>query len=438
MRDLTSRLPRILFVLGVLAVAGVRAADACTCIGMATCGDLTRADAVFEATIVSIEDRAGMVGATGAASATSINGGGSRIVTLKDVRAWRGEAPAGIYTGQGGGDCGYDFQAGERYLIEATRSRSGVFSTGICSVIRRAKHAGPVIEYLKALKEAPTQTRVMGTVARITGWGGFENALTPVKDAQVTLRGPKQATLSTDAEGYFVVTGLPEGMYDVMVSIDGKPLPPDREWSQFLLGRDGQLCEELSIAVPATGSVEVVILGEDGAPMRGAFVYLHSADHVDKDGDRPGWGLTLPEGHAVVEEIPPGRYVLAMNPGSGPMPGSPYLETFSPVFVIENGKIANPPPLRPTRATSIKISGVVRDAAGVPLAGVQVDQWIQLSNGKRSSSWPHPKTDAQGRFQVDLWKDQRYVITAGPERDPWGRIEFVADGRPIEITARPR
>jgi hypothetical protein len=61
-----------------------------------------------------------------------------------------------------------------------------------------------------------------------------------------------------------------------------------------------------------------------------------------------------------------------------------------------------------------------------------------LSNGRRSSSWPHPKTDPQGRFQVDLWKDQRYVITVGPERDPWGRIEFVADGRPIEITARPR
>ena len=117
---------------------------------MATSGDLAKADAVFEATIVSIEDSVGVVGTAGAASATFINGGGSRIVKLKDVRSWRGEAPAVLFTGQGGGDCGYDFLAGE-------------------------------------LKEAPAQTRVIGTVARITGWDGFENASTPVKGAQVTL-----------------------------------------------------------------------------------------------------------------------------------------------------------------------------------------------------------------------------------------------------------
>jgi len=189
MRELYRRLIHVLFAVATFAFSPVRAADACTCV-VPTCGDLAKADAVFEATIVSIEDSVWVVGTAEAASATFINGGGSRIVKLKDVRSWRGEAPAVLFTGQGGGDCGYDFQAGQRYLIEASRSSDGRFTTGICSMIRPFKYAAPLIGYLQALKDSPAQTRVIGTVARITGWDGFDNAFAPVNGAQLTLRGP--------------------------------------------------------------------------------------------------------------------------------------------------------------------------------------------------------------------------------------------------------
>lgn len=435
MHGLTRRLTGVVFTLLAVCAAGVRTTDACTCI-MPTCGDLAKADAVFEATVVSIERSAGMVKTARAASASFINGGGMMAVRLKDVKGWRGEAPSVIYTGQGGGDCGYPFRAGERYLIEASRSSEGLFSTGICSMVRPITHAAPLIAYLQALKEAPDQTRVWGTVTRITGWARFDNATTPVKDAQVTLTGPKRTTVSTDGEGRFLVTGLPQGRYSVTAKVNGKALPPEREWSEFQLGRDGALCEELTINVPASGGAQGSVVGEDGAPMKGIFVYLLSADHMDRYGDRPGLGLTLPEGTFVLTELPPGRYVLAMNPG-GPTPGSPYLESETPPFVVAEGRTATAPTLRPQRATTISIDGVVRDQDGRPVSGAQVDYWIQLSNGRRSSSWPHPKTDAEGRFVVQLWKDQRYVITVGPEGEPWGRIEFVADGSPLSITARP-
>jgi hypothetical protein len=263
MRDFSQLVARSVFVLGVLAAVGVRAADGCTCL-MASCGDLARADAVFEATVASIEPSPGVVSTGNAASATFINGGGMRLVRLKDVRGWRGEAPNVVYTGQGGGDCGYDFRAGERYLIEASRSSDGRFSTGICSLIREIKYAAPLIEYLKALKQSPAQTRVMGTVTRVTGWAPYENALTPITGAQVTLRGPKQVTMATDGRGNFLATGLPEGMYDVIVQVDGKAVAPEPQWSQFLLGRDGMKCEELSIQVPATGGVKGQVIGRVG------------------------------------------------------------------------------------------------------------------------------------------------------------------------------
>ena len=130
--------------------------------------------------------------------------------------------------------------------------------------------------------------------------------------------------------------------------------------------------------------------------------------------------------------------MIAMNPGLGPMPGWPFREASSPVFVVEEGKTATPPPLRVHRASKISITGVVRDASGAPQPNAQVDPWIQLSNGKRSTDWPHGRTDRDGRFAVELWKDQRYVITVGPEEDPWGRIEFVADGHTLDIITRRR
>ena len=93
-----------------------------------------------------------------------------------------------------------------------------------------------------------------------------------------------------------------------------------------------------------------------------------------------------------------------MNPGSGPKPGAPHLETVTPPFVVVEGQTVTAPTLRPKRASKISVSGVVRDGNGAPLAGVQVDQWIQLLNGKRSSDWPHPKTDAAGRFEMQRGK----------------------------------
>lgn len=37
-----------------------------------------------------------------------------------------------VTTGLGGGDCGYDFKIGHRYIVYASVN-SGIYSTGICS-----------------------------------------------------------------------------------------------------------------------------------------------------------------------------------------------------------------------------------------------------------------------------------------------------------------
>ena len=120
---------RLVFVWTVIAAVelfGGGLAEACVCV-MATCGNLTSAASVIEATVESIESVSEPAAMPGDAASATFGVGDSKRVRLREVRAWRGsEAPTLLMTGEGGGDCGYeDFRPGVRYLIETSRGPGG-------------------------------------------------------------------------------------------------------------------------------------------------------------------------------------------------------------------------------------------------------------------------------------------------------------------------
>lgn len=57
---------------------------------------------------------------------------------------------AKVYTGWGGGDCGYEFRRGERYLVYSTGSGETRF-TGICHETKPLSEAGREVKILKSL-----------------------------------------------------------------------------------------------------------------------------------------------------------------------------------------------------------------------------------------------------------------------------------------------
>lgn len=73
------------------------------------------------------------------------------VVKLRVERHWKGSPPLEVrlFTGRGGGDCGYRFEVGERYLVYAYGPRASELSTNICQ--RTAK-----------LSEAAKDLRVLG------------------------------------------------------------------------------------------------------------------------------------------------------------------------------------------------------------------------------------------------------------------------------------
>jgi hypothetical protein len=75
---------------------------------------------------------------------------------LDAIESWKGAAGHDIelWTGRGGGDCGYEFQLAEAYLVFARRTPNGRLVTGLCTNTR-------------PLAEAVTELAALGPGTRV-------------------------------------------------------------------------------------------------------------------------------------------------------------------------------------------------------------------------------------------------------------------------------
>ena len=196
-----------LFVFSILALSPA-VADACSCMLRASCESIWSAAAVFEATVVAIEPYAG----------TPIDHpGGSfiqqeRLVRLRDVRKWIGEPADVVITGSGGGDCGYEFKPGVRYVIAAYNRRfDSRLGISICSPTRPVAEASELLAYLDSLSQPSPGARVFGTV--VVRQSQFDATRTNegVAGARVSLAGPATRSTETGADGKYLIDRLPPG-----------------------------------------------------------------------------------------------------------------------------------------------------------------------------------------------------------------------------------
>lgn len=83
-------------------------------------------------------------------------------VTLDIARFYQGveQKDVSLTTGIGGGDCGFDFEAGKEYLVYAFADSSGQLSTGICSGTELLEDSQSALSYLRGeqvVSETPKQ-----------------------------------------------------------------------------------------------------------------------------------------------------------------------------------------------------------------------------------------------------------------------------------------
>ena len=125
------------------------------------------------------------------------------------------------------GDCGYDFQTGETYLVYADDDEeSGVLSTDSCSGTKRLSDAGGDLAYLYFFENNGDDS------ARLDGFATSNelhqmdatHARAPVAGVMVELKSERGSRFTeTGANGKFVFDGLAAGEYSIAAYSPGYP-----------------------------------------------------------------------------------------------------------------------------------------------------------------------------------------------------------------------
>jgi hypothetical protein len=324
------------------------AAQACTCVILNdTCRPLATAAVIVEATVESIQFVSSPTAPgsliAGAASGTFLSNQ-VRLVTVRDVKSWRGAVPKTIVTAADGASCGYDFKVGARYLVVGDRDGSDTLVVSRCGLTRPLSEAQGLLNYLqKAIAASAWPMVVWGEVTRASRWTDFAREYVPVPGARVTLKGPVERSVVTGQDGRYLVSDLQAGRYSIIAA--PPPGTPELLMDTFMQVEIGsepaKACSEIELIFSIASEISGVVVDENGVPQRGVFLSLRLADQRDLSRGAAGLGYTTgADGRYRFNNLPPGRYQVFLNPET--LPGS----TEAPVITLALGEKVALAPVR--------------------------------------------------------------------------------------------
>jgi hypothetical protein len=290
-----------------------RLGTACECVGIATLCDRSwiPRETVFLGRMVATEK-------TGERGFLSANAARLRVEeSFSGAGAARGEVT--VYTGMGGGDCGYPFVPGLSYLVYAEQgSGDGRLHTGVCSATTPVVRAGGLLRELRAWRDHERLDDLFGVVLQAPRGTGYEDLVESKPLAGVTVHaigthGTSYAA-STDALGAYAFAVLPAEAYRVHTETPAGLVVQSQLASAEVTG-EGSGCSLDQSAKP-DGQIEGTVVDAAGKAMQG-FVTLQPADPREavealRHGGLPGYDAT--DGRFVLPLLPPGRYRLIFHP----------------------------------------------------------------------------------------------------------------------------
>jgi hypothetical protein len=309
-------------------------AFSCSCVPSGECPGLgNKAFPVFVGTVLSVTD----LPRTGDDAFLS-----TRRARIQVDESFGGLSPdmheVDVLTGNGGGDCGVPFRAGEMYLIGASVGPDGLVHAGICGITRRIEAAGVALRVLRQRRDGVRAPSLTGQIAQVDR--NFEGPLgmhAPKPLADIRVRVKSDGTVyETRADGYglYEFYNLPSGKYEF-----APDLPPGTTLSWFIDSDAPQTpfelragaCQERNIEVFASGSIQGRILGSSNKLLPQAFAYIVPADKtvLPKENELY-WRSQDKEGFFKFVHIPPGEYLIVVNPDDSENPAFPYRRTFYP------------------------------------------------------------------------------------------------------------
>jgi 5-hydroxyisourate hydrolase-like protein (transthyretin family) len=433
----------LIVLIGVLVLCGVVSptANACTCARPGTpCESYGAATAVFVGTATSAReaDRGNQKQIDWAPKAFKFSVEQSYLgVDGTEIE---------VFTGRGGGDCGYGFQIGERYLVYASRYENRL-TTGICTRTKPFAQAADDIAFLGSLLSAAAGATIYGQIKReITS----KKDSSPIgADVAVKIEGDGlRREVQTDPHGHYRVSGLPPGKFKITLQLPDALTAhqPEREVTVADRG-----CASVVFYIIDNGRLSGRVFDAEAQPV--ARIAVSLMDPSDSKADFVKLDRTDDEGRFSFSAVPAGRYLIAVNFNRFPDPSDPtnaYPPAFYPgvvdqpsaeVITLKVGEKRTDLDIRvPSRLPASVLTGKVVWADGSPVASPFL-MIIDATRNGSTSRYGVP-VDEQGRFTINGYVGQKLVLEArsnrpnvsSPGNEPMERSEVVRItlGRPTE------
>lgn len=359
-----------------------------------------------------------------------------RTFTFAVERPLRGVegAQVEVATGFGGGDCGYDFQVGERYIVYAYRNqKTGALTTGICTRTRPLESAAEDLQYVVGLAQGgATGATVFGQVMRerrVEREEGDTSEYVPVAGVKVEVAGAgKTFRAETDAAGKYTVAGLPAGEYALKAELP-ETLLVSGQPEKFRVEEKG--CAVASLYARVNGRLSGRVFDAEGRPAAKVSLRLSDAakgemyfrGHTD-------YATTDAEGRYEFKGVPAGRYILKLRfDGDETDTTRPFPPVYHPnvsdparataVSIGEGEKVEGYDLHLPPAPAERTVAGVAVYADGSPAANVHVGYMADLPYLPVGYG---VETDAGGRFTIKVYEGVGLRLSVSVRRADGGWV----------------
>ena len=422
---------RVFLVLAALLFLNDTAA-ACSCAGIRQrdgfhpCMAYSSADAVFTGVVTEI-------------SFASVDANGEpvrfseKVVHFSIDEVYRGiQGPSvQIFTHPNAPSCGYDFKQGERYFVYARREKDGKLTEWLCGPTVPLDAAARDLAYARAIKKGESGARIGGAVVKyehrdIKDYG----TRVPLSGIEVVLEqgDERVAKTTTDAEGQYEFRGLAAGTYRVRAALPSgaRELSPDAKPKDHCVYLDDAMsCGSDAFILTNDSSIKGRLVTPNDSPLPQQYLALIPLDEKGKEISSsltPSVSSLPQSGNYYFRAVPPGRYLLAVNPRNKPGKSDPTypLMYYPGVMSRERARVIEIAETSEINLEDFKLtpplkerwfSGTVLLADKSPAAGATVIL-IDPNDRMMETNVTEVITDERGRFRVKGYETFPYWIDA--------------------------
>ena len=301
---------RAVIVFALVAGAGARPAEACSCERQDPCEAYWESDVVFVGTVTSSKFRKFRTETINGKKVTIIDDGS--IATLDVIETFRGSLGKTV-TVETAGSCSFiTWMDGEKFFIYAKRDGNRIV-TGSCTRSGRVEMAEDDFVYARSQPDKAAFGFIQGIVNRPAD-NNILDMTTPVPDVLVKVRGLPKAVTKTNANGAFKIP-VPPGDHQLDIMAPGfrleGPLPTAK-----IVARGA--CAIVEPRLVATGVARGLLVDHEGKPAANITVV---ARNVARKWHR--YAATGADGRFEIRDILPAmQFLLSV---SAPVDGGPQL-----------------------------------------------------------------------------------------------------------------